>query len=129
MLSIRNLTKTPLSLSRAFLERVKDRILGEKYDLSLVIIGDALSRKLNRERRGKNKPANTLSFALSKDSGEIFLNPKRATKDVSLVHLFIHSLLHLEGFSHGSTMESKEGKYLASFARIHANRETHRNGN
>ncbi len=128
-ISILNLTKKPLPLRRAFLQRAKDEILGKKYDLSLVFAGYALTRRLNRERRGKDRPANTLSFFLSKSSGEIFLNPKearrKATGSVPLKHLFIHSLLHLKGYSHGSTMKSEEDKYLL----FYADTESYRNGN
>lgn len=124
MLSTTNLTKTHLPFGRAFLSRVKNEILGEDYELSLVFAGDALSRKLNNERRKKDKPANTLAFPLSHASGEIFMNMKQAKRDAPkfeesakafALRLFIHSCLHLKGFSHGSTMDSEEEKFLTKF--------------
>jgi probable rRNA maturation factor len=96
---------------------IKNTILGEQYDLSLVFIGSRLSRKLNQEHRGKDKPANILSFPLSKESGEIFIDIKEATKqapdfEVSapkfIGQLLIHGLYHLKGFDHGSRMEKGE---------------------
>ena len=35
-------------------KKIKDYVLGNSYDLSLVFIGDQLSRKLNLEFRGKD---------------------------------------------------------------------------
>jgi len=125
-LQIQNLAKRTPAIRRAFLRNAKEKILGKKYELSLVFIGDALSRRLNRERRGKDKPANTLSFPLTETSGEIFINMAQAKRDAPrfgegtaafALRLFIHSLLHLKGFSHGSTMESEEEKYIAFLRR------------
>jgi probable rRNA maturation factor len=103
---------------------IKNAVLGKKYDLSLVFIGSTLSRRLNKEHRNKDKPANILSFPLSKESGEIFIDVKEASKqapsfDVSppkfLGHLFIHGLFHLKGFNHGSRMEKEEEKIRNKF--------------
>ena len=78
-------------------KKVTDKALGKKYDLSLVICGDRLTNKHN-----------VLSYPLSRDSGEIFLNPKRA-KPFTLTHLFIHAVAHLTGLDHGKRMENFEG--------------------
>lgn len=97
--------------------RIKRDILGETYYLSLVFAGDALTRRLNKEHREKDKPANVLSFPLSKSEGEIFLNLRRAKKDAPhfeksyndfVGFLFIHSCLHLKGMRHGKKMEWEE---------------------
>lgn len=113
--SIINKTKGKL-ISLPF-ENMKNEILGKKYSLSLVFVGDVRSKKLNAKYRGKKKPANILSFSLSNTEGEIFINPNQArknskkfntTKSKFIGFLFIHGLLHLEGYSHGSTMESME---------------------
>ncbi|MFA5001159.1 MAG: rRNA maturation RNAse YbeY [Candidatus Paceibacterota bacterium] len=109
-LAIANLTKRPAP-SGPF-DKLKNKILGVKYDLSLVFCGPALTRKLNQERRNKDKIANILSFPLTKDSGEIFI--KLPANDFSVDYLFIHGLLHLKGFAHGSKMEAEEKKFLSS---------------
>lgn len=62
-------------------ENIKNHILGPKYELSLVLIGDSLARKLNKEHKGKTNPTNILSFPLSKMEGEIFINVRRAERD------------------------------------------------
>jgi probable rRNA maturation factor len=98
---------------------IKDDVLGKNYELSLVFIGSTLSRRLNRELRGKDKPANVLSFPLTKKSGEIFIDVGHAIKQAHLfdetpkqfiVHLFIHGLYHLKGMDHGDKMDNAEAK-------------------
>ena len=113
--SINNTTKGKLP-SLSFLE-MKEALLGKKYELSVVFVGDMLSKKLNAHYRGKNKPTNVLSFPYSKTSGEIFINLKYAKKEAPKFEekyknfvgfLFIHGLLHLKGMDHGSRMEKAE---------------------
>ncbi len=103
---------------------IKNVVLGKKYELSLVFIGDARSQKLNKIYRKKNKPANVLSFPLSKSEGEIFINSRHAQKEARgfdmsttqfIGYLFIHGLLHLEGHTHGSIMEEAEMRLLKKF--------------
>ena len=93
--------------------------MGEKYDLSLVFIESRLSEELNEKYRKKKGPANVLSFPLDKGSGEIFIDLQKAKKEGAAFNLsygqflrllFIHSLLHLKGFRHGSKMEKKESQ-------------------
>lgn len=113
--SIVNTTKGKL-VSLPF-KNMKKEILGTRYILSLVFVGDKRSRALNKKYRKKDKPSNILSFPLSKKEGEIFINPRRARKDAPhfntsykhfIGHLFIHGLLHLKGFAHGSKMNHTE---------------------
>ena len=121
MLSILNTTRhTP----RISFEEIARGILGAKYDLSLVLMGNHLARRLNREHKGKDTPTNVLSFPLTKQSGEIFLNLRRAEKDAKrfghtkkkhTAFLFIHGCLHLKGHKHGKDMEKLEEKYLERF--------------
>lgn len=103
---------------------MKDAILGKRYELSIAIVDEATSRKLNRTHRDKNKPTNVLSFTLSKTSGELVLCPavikKEAPKfEMSYSQFFgflvIHGMLHLKGFEHGSTMERKEALFKKKF--------------
>ena len=49
-------------------------ILGAEYTLSLVFVGDAKSRALNKNYRNKTYTPNVLSFPLSDSMGEIFIN-------------------------------------------------------
>ncbi|OGD68940.1 rRNA maturation RNase YbeY [Candidatus Campbellbacteria bacterium RIFCSPLOWO2_01_FULL_34_15] len=121
-ISIKNQTKGKLP-SLPF-ENIKNKALGKKYELSLVFIGDKLSKRLNTQYRGKNSPTNILSFPLSEDSGEIFINYKLAEKQAKkyerefsdfIGFLFIHGLIHLKGFEHSSRMEEQEDKIRKFF--------------
>lgn len=103
---------------------IKNEVLGTEYDLSLVFARNSLSKKLNKEHRGKDKPTNVLSFPLSKDSGEIFIDTEKARAEAGefgknftthVGHLFIHGLLHLKGLDHGSTMDKEEEKIRVIF--------------
>jgi probable rRNA maturation factor len=101
-------------LPRLPFDRIKNKVLGEKYELSLVFCGNERSRTLNRAYRGKDHPTNVLSFTLSKDSGEMFINLRRL-KGFSVGNLFIHGLFHLKGLDHGATMERAEEKMRKAF--------------
>ncbi|MDP2649959.1 MAG: rRNA maturation RNase YbeY [bacterium] len=105
-------------------EDIKNEVLGGKYELSLVLIGDALAKRLNSEHKNKSTPTNVLSFPLSRTEGEIFLNVRRATRDARtyghsweqhLAFLFIHACLHLKGMTHSPKMERAEEKLLRAF--------------
>lgn len=104
---------------------MKKAVLGDRYTLSLVFVGNARSKELNKKYRGKDRPANVLSFPLGASEGEIFLNPLCAKKDAPsfertpkkmLGLLFIHGMLHLKGLRHGSTMERAEKKFQKRFS-------------
>lgn len=121
-LSITNKTKGTIK-GVPFLE-LKNKALGEKYELSLVFVGNKKSRSLNRIYRQKDKATNILSFPLSKTSGEIFINlnlakieaPKfNRTFQKFVGYLFIHGLFHLKGMQHGLRMESAEKKLRDKF--------------
>lgn len=103
---------------------MKNAVLGKKYNLSLVITGDAELLKLNKIYRQKNSTTDVLSFPLSAENGEIFLNPRDAKRQAPLFDfetlpfigfLFIHGMLHLKGYNHGSTMEDEETKFVKKF--------------
>lgn len=122
LVSIRNTTgiRTP----RIPVERIVADVLGPDYELSLAFVGDARSRRLNREFRGKDKPTNVLAFALDESAGEIVINlpfskkqaPQFAMRFSTFVaYLFIHGLLHLKGHTHGSKMEDTERQLLRSY--------------
>ncbi|MEA2112459.1 MAG: rRNA maturation RNase YbeY [Patescibacteria group bacterium] len=105
-------------------DKIKESVLGKKYELSLVFIGDKLSLKLNKKYRKINKPTNILTFPLSKNEGEIFINlglsKKQSIKfgrkyDDFIGFLFIHGLLHLKGYEHSSKMEVEEKKIRRRF--------------
>ena len=94
------------------------------YSLSLVLCGDELARRMNREYRQKTYYPNVLSFPLTKEEGEIFLNIRKAEREARslgvsarsrIAFLFIHGLLHLGGLDHGATMERAEMRLMKRF--------------
>ncbi len=105
-------------------QKIKEKVLGKKYELSLVFIGDKLSKKLNLQYRKINKPTNILTFPLAKDAGEIFINLNLAKKQAPKFNksytnfiglLLIHGFMHLKGYSHSAKMESEEEKIRKIF--------------
>jgi len=100
------------------------RILGKNYDISVALVGDSLSRRINRERRSIDKPTNVLAFPISKNEGEIIINLPKAMREAKaysttvkrhIGYLFIHGALHLKGMRHGATMEKRESELLHAF--------------
>src|SRR3989344_4553850 len=104
MLDIRTTLRSAPFLKGAGLipfENIADTILGKNYELSLVVCGDDLARRMNKEYRKKKYKPNILSFPLSKKEGEIFLN--------------VHGCFHLKGLRHGRIMEIQEQRILRAF--------------
>ncbi len=121
---ILNKTRSNPPIDGLLFRDLKESVLGKKYDLSVVFIGNALSRKMNRELRGKDKPANILSFPLSEKTGEIFIDLKRSKQEAPLfdesheqflIHLYVHGLEHLRGLDHGEEMDKAELKTKKKF--------------
>ena len=121
-LSVNKMTKG--TLQRVLFARIKDEILGKKYVLSIAFVDAKISKKINKEQRGKNKPTNVLSFSLSKTEGELVICPEVVKKEAPkfemsfgnfLGFLVIHGMLHLKGMEHSSTMEKLEEKFSRKF--------------
>ncbi len=105
-------------------EDIARAVLGEKYSLSLVLCGDKLAQRINKEYRNKTYFPNVLSFPLSKSEGEIFLNIRKATREARQLEttttkrtalLFVHGLFHLRGMEHSDRMEAEEQRILRRF--------------
>ena len=119
MLAIRSTTRTKAPISFGAFSALAQKTLGDRYDLSLVVCGNALTRSFNKKFRGKDKPANILTFPLDKHTGEIFINSQSLAREARewnttekkyALFLFYHGLLHLKGLSH-KTMESREDAF------------------
>ena len=113
MFTFVNLTKQ--QIPRIPFSKIYKTLLKKNYELSLVFIGHARSKRLNKQFRNKDKSANVLTFPLSDDSGEIFITvPMKNKEDFELSDrkymalLFIHGILHLRGEKHGKKMEKRE---------------------
>ena len=109
--------------SLSFLD-IKNKILGEKYELNLIFVSEKKIHALNKTYRKIDSPTDILSFLLNKNSGEIFICEKIAKiKAVDfdrkynnfLAFLFIHGCVHLFGYEHGNKMEVVEDKFRKFF--------------
>jgi len=105
-------------------EAMAKAILPAGYQLSLVVCGDDLAQRMNATYRKKTYKPNVLSFPISKQEGEIFLNVRKAerearamkvSRDWRLAHLFIHGCAHLTGHDHSDKMDALETKVLKKF--------------
>ncbi|WP_434615822.1 rRNA maturation RNase YbeY [Azospirillum sp. B2RO_4] len=129
-------------------ERAALAALGAAYDdeegpaeLSVVLADDELVHRLNREYRGKDKPTNVLSFALTEAEepeaqdgmpvmlGDVILAYETVAREASeqgksfkdhMTHLVMHGVLHLLGYDHetddeAEEMEALETRLLATF--------------
>ncbi len=118
------ISQTAKSYPKHSYEHMKDAILGKKYSLSLIFVGEKRAQQLNKQYRDGDYIPNVLSFPLDKNNGEIYITPRIAKKESKkfdltpngyIGFLFIHGLLHLKGYPHGATMEKAEKKYCAQF--------------
>lgn len=124
MLNITNTTKqSPISKDSDFVS-ISERVLGKRYELSLVFVGEKAAKKLNQDYRQGDYVPNVLSFPLSESAGEIFICLKKIKKECADFEmkpaqyekfLFIHGCLHLKGHDHGDKMEKLEKKFIKEF--------------
>ena len=119
MFDVTNKSKLKPPESGLFLKKIKEKILGAEYELSLVFSSNTLSQDLNNKYRDKNHPTNVLSFPLGENTGEIFMDLSKIEGEAEnlklsypnyFIFIFIHGLLHLKGMDHGKEMSEQEKK-------------------
>jgi len=117
-------TSTVKSYPRHKYADMADKILGKRYDLSLVFVGKTRAASLNKQYRNKTYSPNVLSFPLDERTGEIFICPQVAASEATKYNLspsgyvgflFIHGCLHLKGLDHGDQMDKLEQKWIKHF--------------
>lgn len=102
-------------------------------ELSVVLADDELVHRLNREYRGKDKPTNVLSFALTEAEepeaqegvpvmlGDVILAYETVAREAAeqrksfndhMTHLVMHGVLHLLGYDHETDDEAEEMEAL-----------------
>ena len=117
MIEINNLTAS--SVNEDFLKKVAKKALkgenGKEIDLSIVFVGEAKMRKLNKRYRGKNKVTDVLSFGSELNEiviclREVKKNAKtyNSTFKKELARVLIHAILHLSGYNHKEMQEKEE---------------------
>jgi probable rRNA maturation factor len=119
-----SITSTVKSYPRHKYVDMADKILGKRYELSLVFVGKTRAATLNKEYRKKTYSPNVLSFPLDERTGEIFICPQVAESEAAKFNLsprgyvgflFIHGCLHLKGLDHSDTMDKHEAKWVKHF--------------
>ncbi|MBI2507029.1 MAG: rRNA maturation RNase YbeY [Candidatus Niyogibacteria bacterium] len=111
---VKNLTR--LKIPAISWQKIKNKILSKDYELSLVFVSDKEMARINLKYRGATGPTDILAFLLAKNSGEIFIDLPFASRKAGflkknikerVLFLYIHALLHLKGFKHGTLHQSK----------------------
>lgn len=121
MIEVNNLTAS--KIDEEFLTGVVKKVLKKEnrkeMELSLVFVGQARMRKLNKKYHKKNRVTDVLSFG--DDLNEIVIclrevkkNAKRfnSTFKKELARVLIHGILHLLGYEQGEKMQKKEDYYI-----------------
>lgn len=123
--AINNRTRSRLNLK--LLEKVISKFLLSRKlpraEVSLVLVGDQLMRRLNRQTRGKDKVTDVLSFRDSDSPvkepnflGEIVIDYQQIKRQAKifqtsiqeeLVFILVHGLLHLVGYDDKTKAEAE----------------------
>ena len=86
---------------------------GLTADIWVAEVSEKEARRLNRLYRGKDKPANVLSFFYSKEYGEIIVCPaviRREAKaekhsfEYQMTWMILHGMIHLSGTHHEKSL-------------------------
>ena len=106
---------------------------GAGREISVLIVGPARSRALNRRYRGRDTPTNVLSFPAPPPGGALLgdlvicpqvlqreAREQRKPQRAHWMHLFVHGVLHLVGYDHlqpeeARRMERREIRILRRF--------------
>ncbi len=121
-ISIENTTEE--TLPKIDFAAIKEAVLGDRYDLSVVITPPTEIRKLNLIYRNLDTATDILSFPLAPNAGEIHICLSEARKEAKkfgrnyqnfLAFLFVHGCAHLKGYDHSSKMEKFEEQLRQKF--------------
>ncbi|MBU4421923.1 rRNA maturation RNase YbeY [Candidatus Parcubacteria bacterium] len=103
---VRGLSEELKKLEKAFFKEFK-----KDGNISIAFVDGATSKKLNKTYRGKNKPANILTFVyndddslgeiiLCKDELKYFATENNISIKKAAAYLIIHGVCHIFGFTH-----------------------------
>ncbi len=103
-------------ITRAVLTAEKKRI----KEINLVFLDNQAMLKMNHKFLNRKYSTDVLSFRLTADFGEIYINSFMITDYRHLGELILHGLLHLVGFDHRNArerriMQTRTDYYLAKY--------------
>lgn len=126
---------------RAIAQYVRSVLRGECRDsarISVVLVGNRESRRLNRRYLRHNHATDVISFCLDQKNleGEIYVNLDRASEQArtyristqaEIARLVVHGTLHLAGYTdadrkEANRMKKKENSYVAYWYPLDAGR-------
>jgi rRNA maturation RNase YbeY len=131
---IKSLARSALGRPRSIFSDIAASVLPD-WDISLVFVGSAKARALNKQLRNKDYVPNVLAYVAGDKNAEIIICPSEAQKQAPAYHLtpsayclylFIHGVLHIKGCVHGDKMEKCERDLLARYETAHSYRNRHR---
>jgi len=132
--AIKNLARRRLTTPRIVFSDIAASVLPE-WDISLVFLGPAKARTLNKQLRKRDYVPSVLSYVVGKKSGEIIICPSEAARQSPSFQLpassfqlllFIHGALHIKGWAHGAKMEKCEQALLVTHGSTNSNRHRYR---
>ena len=111
----------------AVIKTINEIEIDKQIELSIRLTSDLEMKDLNHKYSGKPNPTNVLAFSQENDSTFLFKLKRRYLGDIAigyesvykesynqkktlsahLIHLIIHGLLHLLGYSHKEELDSK----------------------
>lgn len=131
--SIRNIQKKQkvnTSRFRRSLKRLLKELDIENHEISVLIVDDEQIRKINRDYLNRDRSTNVISFAMTEGFsgnihpeilGDIVISAETALRDAmaaglqfgdEMEFLLIHGLLHLIGYNHENTKETRRMKKM-----------------
>lgn len=123
--ALRIFNETKVRVPRIGMAAIYTDLLAPVCSLNVICIGDAFSQKLNTAHRGKDAPANILTFPPNDDGvAEMYINTVKVRKTAKkhgisvkkqFLFLYIHGILHLLGYCHGEEMEILEDRYITMY--------------
>jgi probable rRNA maturation factor len=131
--------RRPWSPSRRHIGRWVAAALGARVrgELAVRVVGNAESRRLNRDYRGKDQPTNVLSFALPTRGRSPFTTilgdlvvcapvvarearEQGKSRNAHWAHMIVHGTLHLLGYDHVAREDARrmERREIAVLRRL-----------
>lgn len=97
-----NLDVSTIPFKKALM--LTEKAISKKIEATLLLVSKDEMFNLNNQLRGKTSPTDILSLPLDTDSGEIYICPdyifSQGFTNNRIIHLWIHGLLHLAGYTH-----------------------------